>query len=102
MIEYRDEIEEILHAIKEAERYGYSQFELETELDRILSKVADNAYNCGTVFSSTFRPSCFSELLFLLAGDAMFDCDKKCYSSYCGGKDVSAICCQRETGYRKY
>lgn len=52
MIEYRDEIEEILHAIKEAEKYGYSQFELETELDRILSKVADNAYNCGLGLTS--------------------------------------------------
>ena len=50
MIEYRDEIDEILHAIKEA--YGYSQFELETELDRILSKVADNAYNCGLGLTS--------------------------------------------------
>ena len=38
--------------IKEAERYGYSQFELETELDRILSKVADNAYNCGLGLTS--------------------------------------------------
>ena len=52
MIEYRDEIEEILHAIKEAEKYGYSQFELETELDRILSKVADSAYNCGLGLTS--------------------------------------------------
>ena len=52
MIEYRDEIDEILHAIKEAEKYGYSQFELETELDRILSKVADNAYNCGLGLTS--------------------------------------------------
>ena len=52
MIEYQDEIEEILSAIKEAERYGYSQFELETELDRILSKIADNAYNCGLGLTS--------------------------------------------------
>ena len=52
MIEYRDEIQEILSAISGSSTKAQENYELETELDRILSKVADNAYNCGLGLTS--------------------------------------------------